>query len=153
MDPLAPRVLRRFAGENAEAFAADFFKRHPALHRYAPKRVRDEATGSGSAHHPEASQHGNLVLLYPKFWTHDAGTRDFIFAHELGHYRLAEFGLQKMIETCQKFGIDPWDTSSLPFAQSNMDEAFADCFASFHLTPGEVTHRYPAWAKLVHEVG
>lgn len=150
MDPLTPRVLQRFAGETAEAFAADFFRRHPQLHKYTPKKVKD-ATGSGS-HHPEASQRGDDVLLYPKFWTHDAATRDFIFAHELGHYVLSRHGLQKLISIAQAEGIDAWDSSSLPFGQPNMDEAFADSFATHFINPNELAHRYPAWVKVVKQL-
>lgn len=33
----------------------------------------------------------------------------------------------------------------------NMQEAFADCFASF-FTDGDVKRRYPEWAKLVEQM-
>jgi hypothetical protein len=143
-------LLRYAATMHAEAFAEDFFRRHPHLHRFAPKRVVDKPGGSGS--HPEARQAGDEVHLFPKFWHLDARTRDFVFAHELGHYVLSKFGLNRLIEVLGKLGVDPWDVSGLPFGQSNMDEAFADSFATHFLDPSELKQRYPAWESAVQEV-
>jgi hypothetical protein len=151
-------VARRYAAaigvamppETAEEFAAGFFKRHPTLHKFAPKKVVDKAGGGGT--HPEARQAGSEIHLYPKFWQLDTGTRDFVFAHELGHHALSVYGLAKFIEDLGKQGVDPWDTSALPFGQHNMDEAFADSFATYFLNRSELKHRYPKWDVVVHAV-
>ncbi len=136
--------------ETAEEFAAAFFKRHSGLHKFAPKKVVDKAGGGGA--HPEARQAGSEIQLYPKFWALDAKTRDFVFAHELGHYALSSYGLPKLIEDLTKQGVDAWDASTLPFGQHNMDEAFADSFATYFLNRGELKHRYPKWDAVVHAV-
>jgi hypothetical protein len=156
MDPLSEMVARRFLAEIVESqetaaeFAAGFFKRHPHLGRFAPRKVLDKAGGGGS--HPEARQAGDDVHLFPKFWKLDSKTRDFVFAHELGHLALSKHGLVKLVEALEAVGIDPWDNTSLPFGQANMDEAFADSFASYFLDPGELKHRYPEWDAVLHEI-
>ncbi len=134
--------------EGSVPFASDFFRRHPQLRKYADLKVMDKASGGGGTH-GEARQHGNEVWLFPKFWKLDRTTRDFVFAHELGHYALSEYGLSKFTTLAETLGVDLWNTSSLPFGQHNMDEAFADSFASFHLEPGELKRRYPSWETLV----
>ena len=106
----------------------------------------------GRSTHPEASQSGGDVWLYSKFWGHDPATRDFIYTHELGHLTLDKFGLDRMIPAAKDLGIDPWDTAGLPYAQFNMDEAFADCFASYFIENSELKRRYPAWEALVRTV-
>lgn len=155
MVPICWRVARRYLAEisgGAKAFADDFFKRHPALHKFAPKKVLDKSSGGGGAD-PEARQQGGDIFLFPKFWHLDAKTRDFVFAHEIGHYVLSAYGgLAKLIENLTKRGVDPWDASSLPFGQHNVDEAFADSFASHFMTPGELNHRYPQWDAVLHDV-
>ena len=128
-------------------FAEDFFRRYPKLRRYAPKQVVDKPSGPG-----EARQHGDEIWLFPKFWKLDPRTRDFVFAHELGHFVLGKFGMAKYVQLAGELGIDVWDQLSLPFGQHNMDEAFADSFASYHLTPSELKSRYPAWVDLVQRV-
>jgi hypothetical protein len=134
--------------EPVTEFVAGFFKRHPNLHRFAPEKVIGKTT-SGSGPHPEASQHGDSILLFPKFWKLDAKTRDFVFAHELGHHVLSNYGLPKLIEGLQARGVDPWESQNLPFGQTNMDEAFADSFASHFLNRAELQRRYPEWAAEV----
>jgi len=134
--------------DSAQEFVSDFFRRHPQLRKYAGIKVMDKASG-GSGTHGEARQHGNEIWLFPKFWKLDPKTRDFVFAHELGHYALSEYGLSKFIAQAETLGVDLWDTASLPFGQHNMDEAFADSFASFHLEPGELKRRYLSWEPLV----
>jgi hypothetical protein len=157
VDDLARRVARRFLAEKAEeveeaaSFAKDFFKRHPRLKRYAPSKIVDKTSGGGGGH-PEARQSGQEIQLYPKFWKLDDQTRDFVFAHEIGHWQLSEYGLTKLISDLNELGVDPWDSSNLPFGQGNMDEAFADCFATFFLDPAELKRRYPAWETVVEKV-
>ncbi len=157
-EPICWRVARRYAAavkkvlpETAGEFAADFFKRHSALHKFAPSKVVDKASGGGGAH-PEARQAGNEIQLYPKFWHLDPKTRDFVFAHELGHYALSSYGLAKLIDHLGKHGVDPWDSSKLPFGQHNMDEAFADAFATYFFDRSELKARYPEWETVVHSV-
>lgn len=136
--------------ETATEFAAGFFKRHSGLHKFAPSKVVDKASGGGGAH-PEARQAGNEIQLFPKFWQLDPATRDFVFAHELGHYVQGQkLSGKAFLDACEKHGIDPWDSSKLPFGQFNMDEAFADSFATYHLNRSELKSRYPQWDALVH---
>jgi hypothetical protein len=145
------RPLDREAGTNPEGaadFAGDFFRRHPQLRKYAGIKILDKASGGGGTH-GEARQHGNEIWLFPKFWKLDTKTRDYVFAHELGHYALSEYGLSKFTTLAETLGVDVWDAASLPFGQHNMDEAFADSFASFHLESGELKRRYPSWESLV----
>jgi hypothetical protein len=158
-EPICWRVARRYAAqtgqampkETAEEFANEFFKSHSALHKFSPKKIVDKVSGGGGAH-PEARQSGNEIWLYPKFWQLDNRTRDFVFAHELGHYWLSSYGLAKLVEELKKQGVDPWDSATLPFGQHNMDEAFADSFATYFLNRGELKHRYPEWDAVVHAV-
>lgn len=90
------------------------------------------------------------MWLFTKFWHLDAQTRDFVFAHELGHHFQGEhLSGTKFLDACAKQGIDPWDTSALPFGQGNQDEAFADSFATYFLGHSELLHRYPKWEALV----
>jgi hypothetical protein len=132
-------------------FAADFFRKHPQLRQYASIKVIDKASG-GAGGHPEARQHGREIQLFPKFWKLDPKTRDFVFAHEIGHYVQSEYGGTKFLEAAQSLGIDPWDTPNLPYGQFNQDEAFADCFAAYHLERAELRSRYPQWESLVEAV-
>ncbi len=150
-DPRAtPGECGKTAGEDASTFAVGFFKRHPHLHRYASIKIVDREGSGGS--HPEARQQAGQIHLFPKFWHLDTPTRDFVFAHEIGHWVLDEYGMAKLIKDLEESGVDAWDTSNLPFAQNNMHEAFADCFASLAITPAEVKHRYPAWAAVVEKI-
>lgn len=141
------RTPSRKASEDAASFAREFFQREPSLSRYAPRAVVDKS--GGDAGHPEARQHGDQIWLFPKFWRLDAKTRDYVFTHELGHYALSRVGLSKLVQHAPECGVDPWDSDQLPFGQSNMEEAFADSFASAYWSPGELRSRYPGWGKLV----
>lgn len=133
------------------SYVEGFFRRHPKLSKYHRLKILDKE--GTSSHHPEAQQHGNEIWLFPKFWKLRTNRlKDFVFTHEIGHWVLTEFSLAKMIELAGEFGIDPWDTPSLPFAQFNMHEAFADCFATYHLDRSELRQRYPEWEKLVEAV-
>jgi len=132
-----------------EEFLKGFFRRHPALKAHAPSKVVAKSGGSGA--HGEARQHGSEIHLFPKFWELSPDTQDFVFAHEIGHFILSEFGLSKAIDVCKSLDIDPWDSDKLPFGQFNQDEAFADSFASYFLD-GDVKRRYPPWASLVEVV-
>jgi hypothetical protein len=89
--------------------------------------------------------------LFPKFWSHDAKLRDWIFTHEIGHYVLAQNNA-KARAAADRLGIDPWDTPNLPYGQFNFDEAWADCFAAYYLERQELKGRYPKWFELVEAV-
>jgi len=137
--------------DNTADFVDGFFRRHPKLSKYRSHlRFREREQG-GSAGHGEARQHGNEVWLFPKFWQHSREVQDFVLAHEVGHWVKSEFGGRGFIALAESKGIDPWDSPNLPFGQFNMDEAFADAFASYY-TDGDVKHKYPAWAQLVEAV-
>lgn len=129
-------------------FVEEFFGRHPRLRRYAPSRVVSKPGGSGA--HGEARQHGQEVWLFPKFWALPQDVQDFVFAHELGHYVLSEYGLSKFTQEAEAVGVDPWE--NLPFGQGNMDEAFADSFATHFINPSELHSRYKDWEALVKTV-
>jgi len=137
--------------KDLDGFLNGFFSRHPHLRGLAPSRIVEKTAG-GSGSHPEARQHADEIQVFPKFWTHDEKTQDWIMAHEIGHFVQSRRGTTWLVAEAGKNGIDPWDSSSLPFGQFNMEEAFADCFASYHLNPSELKHRYPAWVPLVEHV-
>jgi len=144
-------VLKKTAAEKPDSvteYVTGFFKRHPHLQRFAPAKIIGKE-GGGAGSHPEARQAGNSIQIFPKFWKLDAKTRDFVLAHELGHYVLSNYGLAKLIEGLQARGVDPWESQNLPFGQTNMDEAFADSFATHFLNRAELQRRYPEWAAEV----
>lgn len=133
--------------ETLDSRTERFLENHLDLKRFG-RRIgfREKENGTG-----EARQHGNEIWLFPKFWELSEEEQDFVLAHEIGHWVLFNFGLLEFGRLASKLGIDVWDTSSLPFAQYNQEEAFADCFASFYLD-GSVEKRYPAWSTLVREI-
>lgn len=143
-------LSKRASGGGVE-FAESFFKRHPSLRKHAGIKVKDKASGGGGTH-GEARQDGSEIWLFPKFWKLGARERDFVFAHEIGHWVLSDYGLRKAIENASKLGLDLWDSPNLPYGQFNMDEAFADCFAAYHLDRAELKQRYPLWESLVELV-
>ena len=144
----AARLL--LAADTAATFAAGFFQRHPQVQSFAPTKVVDKAAGTGS--HPEARQSGNEIGIYPKFWHLDAQQRDFVFAHEIGHYVLSQHSPMQLIADLDDLGVDAWDVSQLPYGQHNMDEAFADCFASYYFGHAELKQRYPEWASVIQRI-
>ena len=75
-----------------------------------------------------------------------------VVTHEIGHWVQSNnaFG-SAFMDAARSVGVDPWDTLNLPFGQFNMDEAFADSFASYY-TDGDVKRRYPKWTQLVEAV-
>lgn len=132
-------------------YLSQFFRRYPKLAPFQKQiRFLDREQG-WSANHGEARQHGDEVWLFPKFWELPLSVRDFVVAHEIGHWVKSSFGGLEFIKLAESLGLDPWDSDSLPFGQFNMDEAFADSFASYH-TDGDVNRRYPLWAQLVQLV-
>ena len=106
----------------------------------------------GSGTHGEARQQGNEIWIFPKFWKLARKIRDFVLAHEIGHFVQGRYGPTEFLQLGTELGIDLWDTSSLPFGQHNMDEAFADSFASYYLAPGELKSRYPEWKAMVERI-
>lgn len=119
----------------------DFFRRFPKLRAYEKIKVV-EKSGSG-----EARQSGDQIWIFPKFWKLPESVRDFVFAHEIGHYVLSKIGSKKFMDFAKAAGIDPWDTPALPWGQFNWDEAFADTFAVIFTDPAE--QRYPEWQSLL----
>jgi len=144
LKPNSQRVARRYEMGD---WATGFFQRHPKLRSYKNITVVNKETGGTES----ASQQQGKIVLYPKFWKHPPKLQDQIFAHEIGHLVLDNYGLNRFTKLAEKHGIDPWDTLNLPFGQHNMHEAFADSFASYAID-GEVKRRYPEWAALVKEV-
>ena len=127
-------------------YLAGFFKRHPALKRYAPDKILERAP---QGREPEAEQRGDEIWVGPKFWHLPAKTRDFVLAHEIGHYVQSQKSTKALIDMAQTLGIDLWKTEELPYGQYNMEEAFADCFAAYFIERQELHSRYPAWESLV----
>ena len=127
-------------------YLAGFFKRHPALKRYAPDKILERAP---QGREPEAEQRGDEIWVGPKFWHLPAKTRDFVLAHEIGHFVKSRKSTKALIDMAQTLGIDLWQADQLPYGQYNMEEAFADCFAAYFTNKQELHSRYPAWETLV----
>ena len=134
---------------NAKDFARGYFKRYPNLRRCAPTRIFDKQYTTPSQ--PEASQVIEEIWIYPKFWLLSDKDKDFVFTHEIGHYLMRLRGTAGLIADLTSLGLDPWDTAKLPFAAFNMDEAFADCFATYIFAPQEL-RRYPEWFTVIERV-
>lgn len=135
--------------EGLEEYLQGFFRRHRELKRYAPRKIIEQARARGSQ---EAQQRGNEIWVFPRFWKLDPEVRDYVMAHEIGHYVQSRAPSSKFMDEAAKAGIDVWDTPNLPFGQFNMDEAFADSFASYHLEGNELHRRYPAWVAVVEAI-
>lgn len=142
--------LNSAQGNAFEVFLKKFYKKHPKLKTLAPKKILN-VDKPGAGKHPEATQKLDHIELYPKFWKLPGDRSRFhVLAHEIGHYVLSKKGLSWLVEEARKLGIDVWEPDQLPFGQYNMEEGFADAFASYH-TDGDVKRKYPAWAKLIQK--
>ena len=133
-------------------YIPDFFRRHPSLGKYrnTPFRMVEKPSGGS---YPEARTMPRWIEVYPKFWDlPDGRARDFVLAHEIGHWVLAEFGMSNLVSIAQSIGVDVWDRPSLPFGAINFDEAFADSFAEFHMDRAGFARRYPQWDRIVAAV-
>jgi len=139
-------TLEKEASEDLETWVRGYFTRHPKMKPWARIPVVAKS-GSG-----EARQSGGKIEVYPKFWAHPQTTRDWVFTHEIGHWVLAQKGMNPFISLAQDLGVDVWDSLNLPYGQFNFDEAFADCFAAYFLEPLELKARYPLWLALVRKV-
>jgi len=133
-----------------DSFLKEFFRRNSRLRKFAPKDIREVSGGGGS--HPEARQQGRSIKIYPKFWDLDFEAQTWVMAHEIGHYFLSEYGYRKYTAKAPEYGIDVWDTPSLPYGQFNAEEAFADAFAALFLNPSELKSRYAPWFGLLQEI-
>lgn len=123
-----------------------FYARHPSLGHWRPPILA--AWGGGRV--PEATYDARgRVLLYPRFWTLTRSEQDWILAHELGHHVESQIGLSGLHVAMTALGLDPWDVASFPYAQVRSDEAFAECFAAYHLDPSDLLRRHARWADLV----
>lgn len=141
----------KFAADRSDpetlAWVDGFARRHPVLRRLLDVPVfRVEKPGAGA--HPEARYSHRGIELYPKFWSLGTSAQDFVFAHEVGHHVRERWSTQGFVDAAAELGVDVWDAAALPFGQVNMDEAFADAFASY-FTDGDVKARYPAWTEIV----
>lgn len=133
-------------------YLSEFYRRYPSLGKYrsTPFRFVEKAAGG---FHPEASTTPRWIEVYPKFWgLIDNSARDFVVAHELGHWVLGEYGLSNLVPLARSVGVDVWDRGSLPFSAINFDEAFADSFAEYHLNRTELARRHPLWDRIVAAV-
>lgn len=151
-NPTLRALLLEAGGQTADAYVPGFLKRYPKIARvFHSRRVKVLDAHGGGGSHPDARQDGDHnILLFPKFWQlGDDAQRDGVFAHEVGHVVLTQYGTAKFIKVAESFGIDVWDTPSLPYAQHNFHEAFADSFGEYFLYPHELKRRYPGWLKLV----
>jgi hypothetical protein len=156
--PIPAPPQNALTGDRVRVFLSNFYALRPALARFASVVPVKEKTHASQSRHPDASNEivsgKDTIVLYPKFWTHDHDVQAFIFAHELGHWALSGpygYTTARFIPLAAHAGIDVWDTASLPFAAGNMEEAFADAFASYY-TDKDVFRRYPKWARLVETV-
>lgn len=141
----------RFAADRSDPdtlmWVKRFMGRHPTLRHFLDVDVlRVEKPGAGS--HPEARYSHRGIELFPKFWSLGASVQDFVFAHEIGHRVRERWSMRSFMGAAADLGVDVWDVTALPFGQGNMDEAFADAFASY-FTDGDVKVRYPAWTEIV----
>lgn len=159
-------IARKIAVEAANApapdrlrvFLSNFYALHPALARFASVVPVKEKMQASPSRHPDASNEivsgKDAVVLYPKFWTHGHDQQASIFAHELGHWVLSGpygYTTARYISLADHYGVDVWDTPSLPFAAPNMEEAFADAFASYYIDK-DVVRRYPKWVRIVETI-
>lgn len=134
------RVRKKTA---AASSAADFFDGFRQRHPQIPCGPLTAVDANDTV---EARQTGETVRLSPKFWQLPAAMQDFVFAHEVGHYWVSAFGLQRAIELLEEHDTSPWD--NLPFAQFNVEEALADAFANHFLDPAELDD-LPGWSAVV----
>jgi hypothetical protein len=154
LDVLFDSAMVEAKGVSAENFVSSFFKRYPRMVSLAPslEKIKSKEKQSGQRDH-EATQRLGEIWLLPKFWELEDEIKDFVFAHEIGHYVLSE-GISEplwLVEALKLQGIDAWDASSLPFGQFNMDEAFADSFATYFIDETELKRRYPGWHTVVRQ--
>ncbi len=151
----AERVASRWASSSSapdvDSWVSGFLKRHPEVRPLLRGLRKVRYVDGGSGAHGEARQAGSDILIFPKFWGLPDQVRDFVFAHEVGHWVLSsQGGVQSLLEKGYRSGVDLWDAAQLPFGQANMEEGFADAFASY-LIDGDVRRRHPLWARWVEE--
>lgn len=148
----AQKVVSRWASSlDVDSWVSGFLKRHPEVRPLLRGLRRVRYVDGGLGAHGEARQAGSDILIFPKFWGLPDQVRDFVFAHEVGHWVLSsQGGVQSLLEKGYRSGVDLWDTDQLPFGQANMEEGFADAFASYFID-GDVRRRHPLWARWVEE--
>lgn len=140
------RMVEAAAPKAIADFLPGFFKRHPKFAKFRDVKMVDGGDGTARGTHPEAEVLPQKIVFYAKFWQQkDQKLRDWMVAHELGHWALhATVGLSGIMDKVDLF-------SDLPFGQDNAEEAFAECFASYFLD-GDVQKKFPAWANAVEFV-
>lgn len=131
-----------------ERAVVEFFSKYPRLEQFGCEIVEADYESD-----QEATQRGDKILIFPKFWELDLGTQDFVMAHEIGHYFLGTVGgVGVIVDKLQELGVDAWDVMSLPYGQMNMEEAFCDCFAVYFINQEELVSRYPEWKLLIDKL-
>lgn len=75
-----------------------------------------------------------------------------ILLHEVGHAFLDWYGMSNLMEKGYEYGIDVFDTSSLPFGENNFHEAFAQMFSLIIENEYSVKKKYPKWWTLVYDI-
>ena len=140
------RMVEAAASKSIVDFLPGFFKRHPKLVKFRDVDMVDGGDGTARGTHPEAEVLPRKIVFYDKFWAQkDQKLRDWMVAHELGHWALhATVGLSGIMDRVDLF-------NDLPFGQDSGEEAFAECFASYFLD-GDVQKKFPAWASTVEFV-
>lgn len=133
------------AATSIATYLPGFFRRNPKLARFKSVKMEDGGSRSGNGAHPEAEVYRQTVIVYDKFWLQSQALRDWMLAHELGHWALHEtVGLSGIMGVVDLF-------SDLPFGNDSSEEAFADCFASYFLD-GDVQKKFPNWVAAVELV-
>ncbi len=148
---VASRWVSSSSAPDVDSWVSGFLGRHPEVRPLLRGLRRVRYVDGGSGAHGEARQAGSDILIFPKFWGLPDQVRDFVFAHEVGHWVLSsQGGVQSLLEKGYRSGVDLWDAAQLPFGQANMEEGFADALASYFIG-GDVRRRHPLWARWVEE--
>ncbi len=90
------------------------------------------------------------IVVGPKFRALSRDSQDWVLIHEIGHWVSSEVGLQTWVKAAQSRGLDPWDQTTLPWGQYNMEEAFAETFV---VAMAGHDNRWPEWQSFVKAMG
>jgi len=134
-----------------DEFVAGFFRRLPELERLAPAKISSSSATRYGSHPAGFDELRGEIQFFPAFWRLDEATRDFVFAHEIGHYISEKLGRAWLRKKLRDHGVRLEEMRVFPFEQPNATEAFADCFATYFLFRRELHGRYPAWEAVIDE--
>ena len=137
--------------DEVEKFVAGFFKRYPRLEWLAPAHVSSSSATRYGSHPAGFDELRGEIQFFPAFWRLDEATKDFVFAHEIGHSVSERLGRAWLRKRLKNHGVHLEEMHEFPFEQPNASEAFADCFATYFLFRGELHRRYPAWEAVIAE--